>query len=261
MKMLILGLLYFSSTFASENSLKETIVIIDELPKKETLLYLGNGQVLRTKPKNSFKTGRHYLIKHIDRKVIYSKEIPLIKRLSFQKNFFDFEPTVIGSTQAAREIFNNMKPIQNESQCYNRATVWSFEWFNQQNINSYKSWIFFTRKYIRQYQFKWWFHVAPSLDIQDEGAIKEKIMDKKYASAPLDPRSWTNIFMKNKAPCRKINNYFDYSHYPESADCFILRTNMYYHQPVDIEYFNEFGIARNSFDQMELNNAYEDIAL
>jgi hypothetical protein len=261
MKMLILSLLYFCSTFASENSLEDTIVYIDELPKKETLLFLGNGQILRTKPGHSFKTSTHYFIKHIDGTVVYSKEIAKIKKLSFQKIFIQFDPTVIGSTQAAREIFNNMKPIQNESQCYNRATVWSFEWFNQQNINSYKSWIFFTRKYIRQYQFKWWFHVAPSLDVEDEGVIKEKIMDKKYASTPLDPRSWTNIFMKNKAPCRRINNYFDYSHYPESADCFILRTNMYYHQPVDIEFYNEFGIARNSFDQIELKNAYEDIAL
>lgn len=257
MNFIILIFITFAS-FASADQVDSYISYIDEKPGEETLFLLQNGQVLRGKNLHKIDQGNRYSFIHRDGVILSAKKLDETKTETLENPDQEFEPTLIESMERARGLFTDMKSIQVESQCFNRATVWTHQWFYENKINSFKSWIFFTRKYIREYQFKWWFHVAPSLDVLENGIIKEKIMDKKYASGPLDPRAWTNIFMKNKVPCRRINNYLDYAHYPESTSCFILRSNMFYHQPVDIELFNSFGISKNSFDQNEIATALSD---
>ena len=53
----------------------------------------------------------------------------------------------------------NTRLIQS-SQCYDKAHYWSYEW-SRQNLSLGKMFLFFTESYIRRYNYKWWFHVAP----------------------------------------------------------------------------------------------------
>lgn len=90
----------------------------------------------------------------------------------------NYTPTIIESVEVAKGYFRESRYVSKDSQCYNRAHIWSYEWFLKHNVNSNKTWIFFTRRYIRKFKFEWWFHVAPSVAVREsDGVIREKLME------------------------------------------------------------------------------------
>jgi hypothetical protein len=122
----------------------------------------------------------------------------------------NYDLTVLPSYEAAQEVMDGFDGNTREkSQCYNRAHVWSYQAFVNQKVNLGKVWIFFSRKYIREYRYKWWFHIAPYTKI--EGYETPYILDRGFTMVPYTLENWKNIYMKNKAECKVVNKYSDYT--------------------------------------------------
>lgn len=168
-----------------------------------------------------------------------------------------YEPSVLNTYQEAQKIFKGLNPYyRNGSECYNRAHVWSYESLTKHGLNSMKVFMFYTRKYIREYNFKWWFHVAPFTYVMENGSPSEKVLDYFFANNPLDTKKWTDIFMYNKAECPVITKYTDYSQHEYENWCYLFKTSMYYYQPLDLEALENQGREKNNWVNWEVNNAY-----
>ena len=148
---------------------------------------------------------------------------------------------------------------KSKSQCYNRAHVWSWELYsrfhNGQRIQTGKMWLFFTRRYIREYDYKWWFHIAPYLTVNGE----PKVIDRSYSNGPQNERTWTNMFMGNNAECKQIVRYSDYENNQNSEYCYTIKTSVYYWQPWQIEGLEKNGQVRNQWNSWEVKKAYKNV--
>jgi len=145
------------------------------------------------------------------------------------------------------------------SQCYNRAHVWSWEMrrFTEEgrSVQPGKMWLYFTKKYIREYRFKWWFHVAPFIQIHRQ----DTVMDRKFLRGPIDRRGWTDFFIRPRTKCPVITRYSQYENNPYSGHCFLMRTSVHYYQPYQSENLeNGRGRAQTGWQQWELKQAYRD---
>lgn len=168
-----------------------------------------------------------------------------------------YVPTTVENMKKAQEYHREGRRNYNgETQCFNRGMVWAYEWWKKHSVKSMKYWIFFTRNYIRRYNFEWWFHISPYLHVMHEGKVVERAMDLKYTSGPVEMRRWSNIFMRNKAECKIITKYSDYADYPYTGDCYIMRSNMYVYQPADLEMNEAWGYTKDSFLMDEVRGAY-----
>lgn len=159
--------------------------------------------------------------------------------------------------ERAKEVFRRGRHAsKEETQCFNRAHIWSYEWRVKENVYSKKMWIFFTRKYIRRYNFEWWFHVSPMINMIVDGQIKERVMDRKYSSQPLPIQKWGNLFLRDDFKCPTVHKYSDHANFPEAGSCFYMKSPMYYYQPVDLEFLEKYGNVLNSWNETQVRQAY-----
>jgi hypothetical protein len=180
-----------------------------------------------------------------------------LERSTLAKSIQDYIPTTVVSMSKAKSYFREQKhPAKEETQCFNRAMVWTYEWWKNHSLKSNKLLIFFSRNYIRRYDFEWWFHISPYLHIQDNGKVVERVMDAKYTGGPLEMRKWSNIFMRNDAECPMITKYSEYAENPYSGECFLYRTNMYTYQPADLQMYEAWGYSKDAFNMDEVKGAY-----
>lgn len=247
---------------------------------EETYVYLSNGQVVKLRTPDgkmldeltAGRINRAWYRVVIDEnrfiETISFLEDAAETKLTSDKALFhedvNYNPSIIDSLEAAKKIFKDSQYNPKESQCYNRAHVWAYEWRKKHNLYTSKAWLFFSRKYIRKYKFEWWFHVAPMLHVVEDGVVKEKVADIKYAKVPMKLKQWTDIFLRNDADCPVVNTYSDQANYPESAWCFVMKSSMYYYQPIDLELQEKTGVIRDRWYEQDLKNAYLeafDIAL
>jgi hypothetical protein len=253
---------------------KSQIHSIDEGKKDEdTLVFLTTGQVLRLKKSESikrrdftqaqasqqwihFQLGENHRIEKYLIKPSQLKKKKMERSIPLKIQEETYDPTVIENLELVTTYFQEAKYVDKESQCYNRAHIWSYEWFTKNSINSMKTWLFFTRRYIRKFKFDWWFHVSPSVRLIHNGVQKEMVMDVKYARGPLEIKNWTNIFMRDDANCPLVKTYSDYANYPESGSCFTMRTSMFYYQPIDIETKETWGTIKANWYDEEIKKAY-----
>ena len=80
----------------------------------------------------------------------------------------------------------------------------------------------------------------------------------KYARGPLKLKQWTDIFMRDNADCPVVQKYSDHANYPESGSCFVMKSSMYYYQPVDLEEEELSGTVRNRWVPAEVSHAYQE---
>lgn len=183
-------------------------------------------------------------------------------RVAEEKEAPLYSPTVIPAYHQALAVFKNMNRRYNDkSQCYNRAHVWSWEMFQKHHIRSMKTFVFFSPKYIRRYNFEWWFHVAPFVYVNEGGVTVERVMDFRYNRKPETMRGWTDTFMHNNAECKDIQKYTEYEYTRSSADapwCYVLRVPMYYYQPLDLESLDKQNKVRQFWEEWEVGNAYRE---
>lgn len=167
-----------------------------------------------------------------------------------------YDPSIIGPVDAVK-IFSGMRQdYQNESQCFNRAHVWTYEAFLRSALKSHKLFLFFTSRYIRKFNFKWWFHVTPMVYVGGTDQSKWRTLDRRYTSGPLTTRAWTNTFMLNNAVCPVIYAYSRYRRHQTERDCYLIPTSMYFWQPRDIEYQERTGYVKTKFVNSETSHAY-----
>lgn len=237
--------------------------------EEEDLVLLTNGQVLRLPdgPQKSLidlqmaKENQSEIQITVDeRRVILD-----VVRLEDQTPLFtpdltddSYSPTILPDLNLARQYFLDARYAGKESQCFNRAHVWAYEWFTKHQLLSNKTWLFFTRKYIRKFSFEWWFHVAPSVVVMENEQPRHKVMDIKYARQPLELKIWTDIFMRNDAVCPMVNTYSEYANYPETGWCYTMRTSMFYYQPFDIEWLEIWGMSKANWYVPEIKQAFKD---
>lgn len=175
--------------------------------------------------------------------------------ISQNKN--DYVPTVLPDLQSVNKIFKRMnRGWQRDSQCYNRAHVWNYEEFKRSGLLSKKVFIFYTRRYIRDYNFMWWFHAIPTVLAYNQGSVVERYLDPMFARSPLTRKQWTDIFIKSRRDCPVITRYSEYRDNQETEHCYLHFSSMYYWQPRDLDKFERTGFEKKDFISSEINYAY-----
>lgn len=242
----------------------------------EILVFLTSGDVAKVRPRDQQLLNQMMSEKSGTKKSWFKITMDkdrFITKVSREKAPFDqkeldfnnlvpndetYVPTTIASMDIAKKYHKEARYHAKDSQCFNRAMVWSYEWWKKHSLKSNKILIFFTRTYIRRYNFEWWFHIAPYVHIKDGEKVVERVMDIKYTNGPRDFKQWSDIFMRNDASCPVITRYADYADYPYSGDCFYFRTSMYTYQPADLQMYDAWGYKKTSFNMDEVKGAYKE---
>jgi hypothetical protein len=216
----------------------------------DNLVFWENGRVTKVDDK--------ILLQELEQTV--ESRLRIIESSDGNIGIQSFEPTVLESENGARSFYQNARrpsPWQWSWQCTNIAHVRAFEEFKRTGLKSMKIFLFFSDRYIREYNFKWWFHVTPMTFVRAEHGISERIIDKEWTKGPLTYKQWTDLFMKNKAECKKINFYSDYEKHQEEEFCYLLPASMFYWQPKNLEEFERTRKERSEFDMDEVRWAYK----
>jgi hypothetical protein len=167
-----------------------------------------------------------------------------------------FDPTLLSYNSASNMFYRMRRNYQNESQCYNRAHVWAYEEFRKTKIKSMKLFLFFTSRYIRNYRYHWWFHVAPMVYTVENNYKVRRVLDRRYTSGPRYVKNWTDSFVKSGRTCPVVDKYSDYDNHQYAQDCYLIPVSMYFWQPRDIEARDNTGNVKESFIDWEVDHAY-----
>lgn len=257
-------MLLFSFTLLANTKVTTRIHDIDYGKNgEETLILLESGHVTRLDSQKTFfdfnRNKTWNFILNQDHHILSMKEVKTSEtmRINFQ-DFQEYEPSVVkGGT--AKGYFNESRISRGETQCYNRAHVWAFELWKNHQTKSQKIFLFFSRKYIREHHFGWWFHVAPLLIVDSWlGGKSEKVIDPRYITAPREIDWWIGKFVSGNITCPEIKKYSEYADYPYSEDCYYLKAPMYVYQPLDLEMQEVWGVQKNQFVQLDLEWAYKE---
>lgn len=244
-------------------------VDISSNPRASMLVFFASGHVGKLSAGNKFRSElldvrdrrqKIFVLLDDDREITELREIAEDEHdpMRLKAGTIAGPPSVLNSLAMAQMFFKEARYKDKESQCFNRAHVWSYEWKKKYNVNTSKLFIFFTPRYIREHDFHWWFHVAPLVHVAIPPDIKERVMDRKYQSGPVSIREWIDTFMEKGTSCRTVKTYSEYANYPESGDCFLIRADMYTYWPLDLELLELNGIRKTSWIEEELKQAYLD---
>lgn len=197
-----------------------------------------------------------------DHKLVSVRTLPEDDQISINTPFvteIDYVPTEIAGYAEAQNIMNRFrKGFLPNSEAHNRAHVWVFDEYKKSNLLSMKAFVFFSEKYIRKYNHKWWFHVAPLVTYKKSGKNLEKILDPTYADHPLSISKWVNRLTVGHASCQVIEKYSQYITPVTNDDCYVIKENMYFWQPKDLEILERNGIARVNFFEWEIDHSLQE---
>jgi hypothetical protein len=222
----------------------------------------GHHEVLNSHFMKSKSKDEWYVVKMDDQRVIVDlvKTDPLFEHSPNKDEFLpaptDYVPTTIASMVIAKRYHREARYNPKDSQCFNRAMIWTYEWWRKHSLKSNKLLIYFSRTYIRRYNFEWWFHIAPYVHVMENGKVVERVLDVKYTNGPRQFQDWANIFLRNDAPCPVITKYSDYADYPYTGECFFQRTHMYTYQPADLQMYEAWNFKKENFILDEVRGAY-----
>ncbi len=178
-----------------------------------------------------------------------------------------FAPTDLQSLEAATSIFENMlnDGDRGRSQCFKRAHMWSFDMWSKLGVSSQKIFIFYTQRYQIINEEKWWFHVAPMVNVKGV----EYVMDGTFMSKPITVKEWKDYFIQSEnITCPVVSKYQDMGFQKEKEKpvyngkqwnrlCYLMKVPMYYFTPVDIENrdLDKNKVIRNNWILEELQDA------
>jgi hypothetical protein len=189
---------------------------------------------------------------------------------------FNFEMSNVSSLTEAQSAFNTMNTSAyhswlRKSQCYNRAHRWAHDLWQQRNLKTTKVYLFFTKRMNRECNSrtvcKWWFHVAPSINV----AGTEMMLDREFTKGPMEVFPWAKKFVegyeretgRTVTACPVVNSYVEYEqrNAADSDICLIRKAPMYYWDPRSVENFDKAKeVERNSFVDWEVTKAHADFA-
>jgi hypothetical protein len=168
-----------------------------------------------------------------------------------------YSPTIYPTYGYATDILSSLRrQWKADAQCYDKAHIWTYEeaYYGR---NLQKAFLFFSDSYISRYNYQWWFHTSPFALVMLNGEVVERVMDASFTKYPLKFKLWTDIFMKNKAECKIIEKYSDYSGHPGEDDCYMMKVSMYFWQPKDLDAYEKTGVEKKYFIDWEVKHAYE----
>lgn len=210
----------------------------------------------------------------VEAKVDHKQKLLSIQTLSAQKKMLRalesvdtveyvvppvFEPTIIPSLEAATTIFNRLNAnYKRESECSNRAHIWSHEEFTKNKIKTEKVFVFFTASYITSHNFKWWFHVAPLLSVQEGDKVEKRVLDYMFNRKPLTIKEWTDQFVFTKRDCQATKKFSEYWVNDQSQNCFLMVGSMYNWMPADFKAQEEQGYYKTNFIPAQVRDAYSE---
>lgn len=174
--MLIFGLLLTLLSFqshANREIISQIYQIDNGIKNDDVLVLLTNGHVVKISDQDKkkfppisyekslnewyqFKLDKNRFIKSIKKILSPQKDFKLSSPLNLE--ILEYTPTTIKTLSLARRYFAESRYNPKESQCFNRAMIWTYEWWKNHEIRSNKIFLFFTRSYIRKFNFEWWFH-------------------------------------------------------------------------------------------------------
>lgn len=168
----------------------------------------------------------------------------------------DYIPSNFGSLEQVQKLMSELNfNRRSRSQCYQRAHLWSIEMMQMANAKTQKVFLFFTDRYIREYQFGWWFHVAPLVLVNNE----EWVVDPYFFDHPVDLQTWTNYFMPSHPVCKTAKSYSDYENGTNIEYCFLRKLPMYYYTPSKIETRDHQNQIINDWLDDEVVGAYQSL--
>lgn len=156
--------------------------------------------------------------------------------------------------QSLMDTFNGN--THENSQCYNRAHMWTYEAKVKENAELGKLWIFFTSKYIKEYKYKWWFHVAPYGKVSDE--LGKYVVDRGFTKIPYNVTNWKNIFIQSKAECPAIKDYMEYENNQDKQDCYFIYSSQYYWQPYQLKNLSNGQATVDTYKDSDLEITFKD---
>ncbi len=161
----------------------------------------------------------------------------------------NYRMSVIDGEKKANEVYNNLRDDDRSvSQCFYRAHTWCNQMDRSCQLKTAKIFIFYTPRYQKEVDGKWWFHVAPLVHVKSSSSdeIMEYVFDKTFnvnvthgTDKPVTISNWVNHFSHGK-PCKVMENFqefLDEREKPVHAQtyCYIRKTPMYAWSPADIE--------------------------
>jgi len=288
---LLLTLIFTSSSYAFSYKVGITELVAPEIGESDYSVLATDGQVYTIDGNNSKLVQlamsavesksevKVKLSEHLDTEDLLQmrNEILGIKIISeskkqisapdFFKNTKGYNPNILMSSYITNiddedklnDYFASMnRKFRRRSECFNRAYVWSWEMsFNKikgQRVHLGKAWLFFTRRYIRTYKYKWWFHIAPYINFNNE----VRMLDRSFLKNPSTLQEWTDEFIYTKEECKIVNKYSDYAQHQEERDCYLLKSSVHYWQPLDIEKAETEGLAQKEWKEARLKGAYKN---
>lgn len=164
-----------------------------------------------------------------------------------------FEATILPNYQAAVDMFERLddKYIR-KSECTDRAHIWAYDEFQKNGIKTMKAFIFFTASYINRNNFKWWFHVAPMIQVNENGKTIPRILDYQFLDHPATVKEWVDFQVSSKRDCKVTSKFSEYDVNPQTEDCYMIYESMYYRLPGDLHAQELRSEYRDSFSESEV---------
>jgi hypothetical protein len=233
------------------------------------LLFLNSGRVIMIKPNGRFSFSRLDFKPgtNIELDVDENNELEAVSSMPDESFPSEEEPpmpipastdtTVLPNMAAASNVFSGMnRSWKSNTECTDRAHIWSYEEWKKRSLVSRKVFMFFTDTYIRRYNYHWWFHVSPYTLVQSGDGVTEQVLDRRYTSGPRGMKSWSDIFIRSKKSC-PVKTYAYYRANQNGAEhCFHVKSNMYNRLPYHVRQQENTGRVQTKFSTSEVNFSY-----
>lgn len=263
--------LLFLTTISSAETMQTRIYTIEKSENAQLphLILLENGRVAKVDAAD--KSSLFFLEENRDRNELVeitvnrkNKLVAISTLADEAENLFlnrsresdpqlQYTPTNLASLAEAQTIFNRFnRRHQGDSQCYNRAHVWAYEEWRRSNFQSVKLFMFFTKRYIWDYNYDWWFHVTPLTYV----AGTPMTMDRTFNREPRTIKNWTLDFIHSRRDCPVVSKYSQYVNNQQTQHCYLIPATMYFWQPRDLDVYERTGVQKSSFINSEVNHAY-----
>jgi len=172
-----------------------------------------------------------------------------------------YKASNVESYDKAMEIFNSLNgKTKWFSQCFNRAHIWAKQMYDNYQVDSMKILIYYTKKYRAEVSKKWWFHIAPMIDVNGQYYV----MDREFTREPVTDSKWESIFTKKMGNtdyrCKKIDNIKEFYDEDNTNNefCNIQHTSMYYWEPNDMSKLDKSGVEKTKWVNWELRVASKE---
>ncbi len=239
----VLILLFFSSMAHALPS-STTMVALDTAPGEAPLVYLSDGSVQEVPPGSE---------EWIQRQIVSTGEHGYGV---LSESPIAYESDVLDEGLMHRWFKAMNRKTRYRAQCYNRAHVWAYEADRDLDIRSEKLFMFFSSRYIREYRYRWWFHVAPLTRVITPQGPEERVMDPGFFKQPVTVKDWSDDFIKPKTPCKRVSRYSDYASVQHTEYCYFMVAPMYMWQPKDLEAVDRGEPVKDRFLPFDIETAY-----